>query len=115
MSSRPMKLCVGEGETTWIPEGDWMDPGRSGESSMDGGAYGENGSSGSSSSSMTFARISPFRGPSSSSRRDISPKFTTACPAALMRLASVALRSEEHTSELQSHVNLVCRLLLEKK
>src|SRR5690242_21480349 len=24
------------------------------------------------------------------------------------------LRSEEHTSELQSHVNLVCRLLLEK-
>src|SRR5690242_21520449 len=25
------------------------------------------------------------------------------------------LRSEEHTSELQSHVNLVCRLLLEKK
>src|SRR5438477_8737942 len=30
--------------------------------------------------------------------------FTTVCP-----------RSEEHTSELQSHVNLVCRLLLEKK
>src|SRR5690242_21077801 len=29
------------------------------------------------------------------------------------RLARV--RSEEHTSELQSHVNLVCRLLLEKK
>src|SRR5690242_21323890 len=26
-----------------------------------------------------------------------------------------SLRSEEHTSELQSHVNLVCRLLLEKK
>src|SRR5690242_21522599 len=25
------------------------------------------------------------------------------------------LRSEEHTSEFQSHVNLVCRLLLEKK
>src|SRR5260370_28690263 len=25
------------------------------------------------------------------------------------------LRSEEHTSELQSHLNLVCRLLLEKK
>src|SRR5690242_21229095 len=29
--------------------------------------------------------------------------------------ASVLARSEEHTSELQSHVNLVCRLLLEKK
>src|SRR5207237_2986402 len=27
----------------------------------------------------------------------------------------VRLRSEEHTSELQSHLNLVCRLLLEKK
>src|SRR5438477_810295 len=27
----------------------------------------------------------------------------------------VVVRSEEHTSELQSHVNLVCRLLLEKK
>src|SRR5260370_5854113 len=26
-----------------------------------------------------------------------------------------AHRSEEHTSELQSHLNLVCRLLLEKK
>src|SRR5438477_9077955 len=28
---------------------------------------------------------------------------------------SLPRRSEEHTSELQSHVNLVCRLLLEKK
>src|SRR5438477_5055487 len=31
------------------------------------------------------------------------------------RLGCGRLRSEEHTSELQSHVNLVCRLLLEKK
>src|SRR5690242_21394850 len=30
-------------------------------------------------------------------------------------LEPFVLRSEEHTSELQSHVNLVCRLLLEKK
>src|SRR5690242_21010518 len=29
--------------------------------------------------------------------------------------AAPGRRSEEHTSELQSHVNLVCRLLLEKK
>src|SRR5207237_6093292 len=29
--------------------------------------------------------------------------------------ATGASRSEEHTSELQSHLNLVCRLLLEKK
>src|SRR5438477_8566155 len=38
----------------------------------------------------------------------------TTAPA---RLAGEVLlvRSEEHTSELQSHVNLVCRLLLEKK
>src|SRR5207237_9057409 len=28
---------------------------------------------------------------------------------------SLSRRSEEHTSELQSHLNLVCRLLLEKK
>src|SRR5467141_4226574 len=34
-----------------------------------------------------------------------------------MRVACQLLqhRSEEHTSELQSHLNLVCRLLLEKK
>src|SRR5690242_21246945 len=34
-------------------------------------------------------------------------------PANTIRIGS--RRSEEHTSELQSHVNLVCRLLLEKK
>src|SRR2546430_12362188 len=31
------------------------------------------------------------------------------------RSVVIALRSEEHTSELQSQSNLVCRLLLEKK
>src|SRR5260221_10640897 len=38
-------------------------------------------------------------------------------PPALVRCASEArrIRSEEHTSELQSHSDLVCRLLLEKK
>src|SRR5260370_5719787 len=30
-------------------------------------------------------------------------------------VAACNCRSEEHTSELQSHLNLVCRLLLEKK
>src|SRR5690242_21421864 len=30
-------------------------------------------------------------------------------------IETLETRSEEHTSELQSHVNLVCRLLLEKK
>src|SRR2546430_11470009 len=33
----------------------------------------------------------------------------------LLRLAASLERSEEHTSELQSQSNLVCRLLLEKK
>src|SRR5437764_3039610 len=32
-----------------------------------------------------------------------------------MMIVSVAIRSEEHTSELQSPMYLVCRLLLEKK
>src|SRR5690242_21064173 len=35
--------------------------------------------------------------------------------AVLQRATVERARSEEHTSELQSHVNLVCRLLLEKK
>src|SRR5690242_20963460 len=39
---------------------------------------------------------------------------TTARPATDVD-ATRSTRSEEHTSELQSHVNLVCRLLLEKK
>src|SRR5260370_34534136 len=32
-----------------------------------------------------------------------------------LRFDALVERSEEHTSELQSHLNLVCRLLLEKK
>src|SRR5260370_10454342 len=35
------------------------------------------------------------------------------CPG--LTVNSCSARSEEHTSELQSHLNLVCRLLLEKK
>src|SRR5260370_20752236 len=34
---------------------------------------------------------------------------------ATVTLLAQDARSEEHTSELQSHLNLVCRLLLEKK
>src|SRR5256885_3721147 len=33
----------------------------------------------------------------------------------LLKALGIAFRSEEHTSELQSPCNLVCRLLLEKK
>src|SRR4029077_21297480 len=36
-------------------------------------------------------------------------------PTGLTPSAAVHFRSEEHTPELQSHLNLVCRLLLEKK
>src|SRR5260370_112792 len=35
--------------------------------------------------------------------------------ATARRMPPARWRSEEHTSELQSHLNLVCRLLLEKK
>src|SRR2546430_7354885 len=41
------------------------------------------------------------------------PPVTGSNPARI--LSSVDFRSEEHTSELQSQSNLVCRLLLEKK
>src|SRR3712207_7127754 len=45
---------------------------------------------------------SPFKGASSAPTSQLSPHF-------------ILLRSEEHTSELQSRQYLVCRLLLEKK
>src|SRR5690606_42153141 len=37
-----------------------------------------------------------------------------ACPTCARRTAMVTNRSEEHTSELQSRVNIVCRIMLEK-
>src|SRR2546429_4738150 len=40
---------------------------------------------------------------------------TTACPRSLVSKIAALRRSEEHTSELQSRLHLVCRLLLEKK
>src|SRR5260370_32819806 len=36
-------------------------------------------------------------------------------PLDVFIVRKLGVRSEEHTSELQSHLNLVCRLLLEKK
>src|SRR5260370_4983671 len=50
-----------------------------------------------------FCRISTLK----SSNAPIGSAGLWSCPN--------AGRSEEHTSELQSHLNLVCRLLLEKK
>src|SRR2546422_4893899 len=42
-------------------------------------------------------------------------RFTSVAPIAETRFALARPRSEEHTSELQSRLHLVCRLLLEKK
>src|SRR2546430_8308653 len=42
------------------------------------------------------------------------PRKNLLCPSALIA-APQTPRSEEHTSELQSQSNIVCRLLLEKK
>src|SRR5438270_5290625 len=48
-----------------------------------------------------------------SKNRNAGPASATLCSLAL--IPPRAVRSEEHTSELQSQSNLVCRLLLEKK
>src|SRR5690242_20911141 len=48
-------------------------------------------------------------------RRRRSTAMRARGPRSSTSASSSATRSEEHTSELQSHVNLVCRLLLEKK
>src|SRR5258706_2320371 len=62
--------------------------------------------------STLFPYTTLFRSRRSSAARDnrrasFSPCFTSTL--------NQGLRSEEHTSELQSLTNLVCRLLLEKK
>src|SRR5690348_17952840 len=51
------------------------------------------------------------------SQLTLSPGITISTPCASFTspVTSVVRRSEEHTSELQSPVHLVCRLLLEKK
>src|SRR2546422_5268973 len=44
-----------------------------------------------------------------------SPSFTRRVPSSIHFCENGVCRSEEHTSELQSRLHLVCRLLLEKK
>src|SRR5260370_18779461 len=44
-----------------------------------------------------------------------TPNVTYSAGLIKQRRERGRFRSEEHTSELQSHLNLVCRLLLEKK
>src|SRR6266851_5956493 len=45
---------------------------------------------------------------------DSGARFLVTVPSFLDKAKTAAARSEEHTSELQSHHDLVCRLLLEK-
>src|SRR5437773_6761861 len=47
--------------------------------------------------------------------RDVDAVCIGTWPYMHCEITVAALRSEEHTSELQSHHDLVCRLLLEKK
>src|SRR5689334_24742526 len=48
-------------------------------------------------------------------RREIGERHRRLPSEAARRSMIVSMRSEEHTSELQSQFHLVCRLLLEKK
>src|SRR2546426_1424643 len=54
-------------------------------------------------------------GPSSTSTRTTRPRPNHSRRIPLRGRRTSSKRSEEHTSELQSPCNLVCRLLLEKK
>src|SRR5260370_10187658 len=62
--------------------------------------------------STLFPYTTLFRSPS---LPELQKKALVRHPPAREHNASANSRSEEHTSELQSHLNLVCRLLLEKK
>src|SRR4029434_6896290 len=48
-------------------------------------------------------------------RSERRARLVCVCVCTCVRVWDASVRSEEHTSELQSHLNLVCRLLLEKK
>src|SRR4051794_41200159 len=69
--------------------------------------------------STLFPYTTLFRSLPSAARRWSRRRSISTAPATTRSPASRALpattRSEEHTSELQSPVHLVCRLLLEKK
>src|SRR5699024_12273228 len=66
---------------------------------------------------LSTARTKPSSSPAGI-RNPVSPFFTcssTAPTAKAMTGRDMRQRSEEHTSELQSRLDLVCRLLLEKE
>src|SRR5256885_11070233 len=68
-----------------------------------------------SSTSTFFPAISPFERSRDSCRPSWISRTRSYFPSWNASSASRRRRSEEHTSELQSPCNLVCRLLLEKK
>src|SRR5260370_5669116 len=61
------------------------------------------------------ARSNGAPAPASGYLRFVPASCRSATATSASPLGELCLRSEEHTSELQSHLNLVCRLLLEKK
>src|SRR5690242_21059485 len=65
--------------------------------------------------STLFPYTTLFRSGAAAVRAGHGARRTGGLSLLLCRHDSRRSRSEEHTSELQSHVNLVCRLLLEKK
>src|SRR2546430_9783523 len=65
--------------------------------------------------STLFPYTTLFRSHSAPQRRCRTPPRGVACGGSVGLRPSSRGRSEEHTSELQSQSNLVCRLLLEKK
>src|SRR5690348_18147867 len=67
--------------------------------------------------STLFPYTTLFRSPHPPERHDLGPGRLRADRAGQRGFTGLVagLRSEEHTSELQSPVHLVCRLLLEKK
>src|SRR2546430_5975456 len=66
--------------------------------------------------STLFPYTTLFRSrPRSLVRRSSVSASSIDATSARVRPVTTAMRSEEHTSELQSQSNLVCRLLLEKK
>src|SRR5256885_10105314 len=65
--------------------------------------------------STLFPYTTLFRSISLPGRRGFDALNTKDASALWILMLLVGVRSEEHTSELQSPCNLVCRLLLEKK
>src|SRR5438132_4804122 len=57
----------------------------------------------------------PLTSPGRGAPTRLCSPFPGACTGGYFALKTGSWRSEEHTSELQSHSDLVCRLLLEKK